>query len=98
MKTYYKPGAWNAICDVCGFQHKSDQLTKRWDGLMVCSKDFETRHPQDLLKVPREQGTVAWSRPSPTNVFIGVSYPITTEFSDTAFILTETGLPILTEN
>lgn len=23
-----------------------------WDGKKVCAKDFETRHPQELLRVP----------------------------------------------
>lgn len=62
MATYYKPGSWNAICDVCGFQHKADQLKKRWDGLMVCSSDFETRHPSDLIRVPKEDTGVPWTR------------------------------------
>lgn len=61
--TYYKPGAWNAICDVCGFRYKSDELRKRWDGFMVCSKDYETRNPLDFLKLRSEDTSVPWSRP-----------------------------------
>ncbi len=63
MKSYYKPGCWNAICDVCGFLFKSDQLQKRWDGFMVCSKDWEARHPQEFLRVPSESKSPAWKRP-----------------------------------
>lgn len=65
MKTYFKHGAWNAICDVCGFQFKSTDLKQRWDGLMACSKDWETRHPAELIREPRENPAVPWSRPDP---------------------------------
>lgn len=67
-------GAYNAICDVCGFKFKSFQLRKRWDGLMVCSKDFEHRHPQDLAKVPKESPPLPWTRPEPADVYIAVTY------------------------
>jgi hypothetical protein len=62
MQNFYKPGVWNAVCDVCGFKHKSDQLTKRWDGKMVCKADFETRHPADLFRAPIESSSIVWSR------------------------------------
>jgi len=32
---------------------------------MVCDEDFEQRHPQDLLRVQREQISVPWARPYP---------------------------------
>ena len=32
---------------------------------MVCQEDWEQRHPQDLLRVQREQISVPWSRPYP---------------------------------
>ena len=28
-----------------------------WDGKRVCEKDFETRHPQELLRVPMDNMT-----------------------------------------
>ena len=71
MRNYLKLGDWNAICDVCGFKHKASQLRKRWDGLMVCSKDFELRHPQDFLRVPHDDPSVAWARPEPTPIYVG---------------------------
>ena len=67
-------GAWNAMCDVCGFKFKSFQLRKRWDGLMVCSDDFEHRHPQDLIKIPKEDTSVPWTRPEQDDVFITPTY------------------------
>jgi len=66
----YKAGSWNAICDVCSFKFKADQLRKRWDGLMVCDKDFELDHPQKYLKVFEDKTSVPWVRSRPADVFI----------------------------
>lgn len=65
---WYKPGAWNAICDVCGFRFKSDKLRKRWDGLMVCKDDFEYDHPQKYIKVYETTQAVPWTRTETTDV------------------------------
>lgn len=62
-KDYYKSGDWNAVCDVCGAKKKASELKKRWDNAMVCSRDYEERQPQDLIKVPQEHPAVPWSRP-----------------------------------
>jgi hypothetical protein len=63
MKSYFKPHHWNAICDVCGFEFKSNALKKRWDGLMACDADYELRNPQDLIRIPKENPAIPWSRP-----------------------------------
>lgn len=65
-------GQWNALCDVCGFKHKSGELRKRWDGLMVCDKDWEQRHPQDLLRVKSEKIAPPWVRTDPPPVYVTV--------------------------
>ena len=97
MRTYYKAGAWNCLCDRCGLQYKSDALVKEWTGLMVCTLCYEPRHPQDLLRVPREQISVPWSRPEPTDTFVDVSYPLSTEVALTDVIYTEAGIILSTE-
>lgn len=74
MRNYYVAGDWNAICDVCGFEFKASMLKKRWDGVMVCDKDYETRHPQDFLRVAKEEIAPPWTRPEPEDVFITVPY------------------------
>ncbi len=71
--TTYKAGSWNAICDVCGFKFKSDEIKKRWDGLMVCSKDFEHDHPQKYLKIREDKTSTDWVRNRPADVFIETS-------------------------
>lgn len=67
---YYKSGDWNAECDVCGQKYKASKLKLRWDGLRVCPKDFEFRHPQDFVRGIRDSQNTPFSRPEPPNVFV----------------------------
>lgn len=76
--TYFKAGTWNVVCQVCGFQHKSDEIRKRWDGLLVCKDDWEPRHSLDFIKTRPERAGVPYSAPEPTDVFVGVSCPFPT--------------------
>lgn len=69
----YKRGVWDVVCDVCGFKFKSDKLKERWDGLMVCKEDWETRHPQDFLR-PVKESTIPWSRPEPADVYVEIDF------------------------
>jgi UDP-N-acetylenolpyruvoylglucosamine reductase len=66
-------GDSNAICDECGWKYKRSQLKKRWDGLLVCAKDYEERHEQDSIKIRPERNNVkdARTEPSPHYVAIG---------------------------
>lgn len=73
MKNRLELGTWNAVCDVCGFKFKANELKKRWDGLMTCDKDFETRHPSDLFKAREEKTGVPWTRREPTDTFVTVN-------------------------
>jgi hypothetical protein len=75
MKNHLILGDWNALCDSCGRKFKASSLKKRWDGLIVCKEDWEQRHPQDLLRVQREQISVPWARPYPAqDTFIPWNY------------------------
>jgi hypothetical protein len=67
MKTWFKSGSWNAVCDVCGFRFKSDQMKRRWDNLMVCHQDYETDHPQKYLRVRETGVAVPWIRREPSD-------------------------------
>jgi hypothetical protein len=40
--------------------YPSGQIKKRWDGLLTCEKDWETRHPQTLLKIRAETAVPAF--------------------------------------
>lgn len=55
MKKTTWPGNWKVTCHVCGFWYPSSEIKKRWDGVLVCEKDYETRHPQTLIKVRGER-------------------------------------------
>lgn len=60
--SFYKPGCWNVICDVCGFQFKSDAVRFRWDGLIVCKEDWEPDHPQKYIRVRSDPKPVPFVR------------------------------------
>lgn len=68
----YKKGAWSVICDVCGFEFKSDEVRKRWDGLIVCDKDFEHDHPQKYIRARTDPKPVPFVRAEPPDVFIPI--------------------------
>jgi len=70
----YLAGSWNAICDVCGFKFKANQMRKRWDGLMVCDKDFEHDHPQKYLRVKEDKQVPEWVRNRPQDTFQETCY------------------------
>ena len=59
------PGDWKAACHVCGFWFPSSKLKKRWDGVLACEKDWETRHPQTLIKVRGETAVPDYTRHNP---------------------------------
>lgn len=75
MSSYYKKGDWNAVCAICGTEYKASEL--RWNSQIqdwVCKWDFETRHPQERLRAVKEDQSVAWTRPEPTDVYAQDTY------------------------
>lgn len=68
--TWFKSGKWNAVCDVCGFNFKNTELKLRWDGLMVCEGDWETRHPQELIRPLPVGEAPPWTRPTVTETYV----------------------------
>ena len=75
----YKSGDWNVICDVCGKKMKSSHAKHRWDGFIVCSADFEERHPQDFVKAKSDKISVPWTRPIVPESFVNITYTIPRE-------------------
>ena len=69
-KSRYVKEDWNAICDVCGFKFKASQLRKRWDGLLVDSACYESRHPQEFVRGKADKQVPKWTRPEPADVFV----------------------------
>jgi len=60
---YFRNGAWNFFCDLCGAKVKSTEAMKTWQGLYVCKHHKEVRNPQDFLRGVKDDQTVPWSRP-----------------------------------
>ena len=73
-KEEYVPGAWNAICDVCGWKFKAYELKERWDKKMVCSEDWETRPASDFARRTRREMTVPYVAPEPTDIDVSPTY------------------------
>ena len=69
-------GKWNAICDRCGFEYKSDQLRLEWTNLRTCcgpgtNECWEPRHPQDFVKGKPDRQAPPWVRPEPPEITVG---------------------------
>lgn len=46
----YIPGDHWVECSRCGFDCRASQAKKEWNGLVVCPKCWEPRHPQDFIR------------------------------------------------
>ena len=68
-RDHFRLGDYNAYCDVCGFKYKASELRKRWDGAMVCKRDWEPRHPQDFVKGIKEDQTLPFYRTGGTDTY-----------------------------
>ncbi len=62
IATYYAKGQWKACCDQCGEVYKSNALRLQWNGLRTCPDCFELRNAQELLRMPRPEQPIPWSR------------------------------------
>jgi len=69
----YDRGDWSVLCDVCGRKLKASDLRQRWDGLKVCTEDWEPRQPQDFVRGVADYQAPPWTRPEPANNFIDVT-------------------------
>jgi hypothetical protein len=72
MKKTTWPGNWKVACDVCGMWFPSGEMQKRWDGLVVCHKDFETRHPSTLYNYKGHVSVPSFIRKDPVDQFVFV--------------------------
>lgn len=58
----YVSGDWWIYCDVCSEKIKASSAKQRWDGLITCGQCWESRHPQDFIRVRVDKVSVPWSR------------------------------------
>ncbi len=73
-KNYFISGEFNLYCDVCSKKIKAHEAKHRWDGLIVCEKDYETRQPQDFVRARQDQITVPFSRPVEARTLTNITY------------------------
>lgn len=66
----YIPGDFWRICDRCGQKVRQSKTRKTWDGLWVCEKDWEERHPQDFVRGKKDKQSVSEPRPEPAHYFL----------------------------
>jgi hypothetical protein len=84
----YVAGDFWRICDACGFQYRSSETRKRWDGAWVCIPDWESRHPQDHVRGRGDRQRVPEPRPEPADVFVaGTPSPVVTADGENVFTL-----------
>ena len=43
----FRSGDYWRECDECGFDYLRSELRTRYDGAIVCDKDWEEEHPKD---------------------------------------------------
>lgn len=70
QRDWYKKGTYNAICYVCGFKRKADEMKLRWDGVYVCKEDWEIRQPQDFVRGQPEEQSLPWTQPEGGDTFV----------------------------
>lgn len=70
MSNLYEPGNFYRICDECGFKVRASETRKRWDGKIVCTKDWEVRHPQDFVRGRIDRQRVPQPRPEAPDAFL----------------------------
>lgn len=76
-KPSYTSGSWKVICDECGREFKAHELQMRWDGLMVCSGDWEPRQPQDFVRGVADIQAPPYTRSESSDTFTNVCTLIT---------------------
>ena len=66
----YRSGDHYVVCDECGFEFLRSEVSYRWDGALVCKKDWEPRHPQEYVRGVRDRIKVKDARPEQADRFL----------------------------
>jgi hypothetical protein len=72
---YVAPGDWNLICDVCGKKIKASESRHRWDGLIVCTEDWEPRHESEFFNISKRNESVPFTRPEAIDTYVPEACP-----------------------
>lgn len=72
-------GSWNVTCMRCGVKRKNYDIAKEWTGLLVCrDKCLDFRHPQDFVRAVKDDQSVPFTSPPPTDASAAPTYDTTT--------------------
>jgi hypothetical protein len=91
-KLKYRPGSFYRTDDRTGFPQRAENTRKEWTGLIVDTKVWEPRQPQDLVKGVPDKQSVEDPRPLGANVYVG---PISVATTANAAI-GQTAIPVQT--
>lgn len=64
--SYFIPGEWNFVCDICGRKRKSGEMRRGWGAnleAVVCSEHYQPQQPQDFVRVLPDDQSVPVARP-----------------------------------
>lgn len=75
IRNTHRVGHWLVSCDECGWTYYNDQMRKRWDGALVCEKDWEPRHPQDYVHAKSDGRPPTDTRPDNAVLTVNNTYP-----------------------
>jgi hypothetical protein len=64
---FFRPGSWNNVCQQCGLVFKAEDISLEWDGLRVCPKCLDYRHPQELVRPVVDPTPPRWTSPQVDN-------------------------------
>lgn len=67
----YKSGDHWVISDRSGKKVRASETQREWNGSIVHTSEFESRHPQDFVKSVSDRITVPNARPRQVDTFIG---------------------------
>lgn len=65
-----RPGTWTVVDDRSGFRLLNTQVQFEWNGLLVWSKIWEIRQPQDYLRGIPDNMSVPYARPMQEPTFL----------------------------
>ena len=66
------PGDPWVQCDRCGFRYRMSQTRRTWDGLRVCDKDWEPKHPLLNIRAKIDRQAVHDARPESPDRFVEI--------------------------
>lgn len=68
-----QPGEWNVVDDRTGFRLPNTMVQFEWNGLLVWSRVWEIRQPQDYLRGIPDNMSVPYARPMQEPTFLEVN-------------------------